>query len=108
MTGIEVTDSEESDEEDLAVFQRHWFSACAELTVLGSSQRDGRLSQVRDELRRKLNQMLGGMPETQSNNLAEAILNAAYTRPGQTAQILQRRNTQTQNNRYFLLICYYK
>lgn len=109
--GVEATDSEGSeieDEEDQAVFQRHWFSVSVEQAATGLGGRDGRLAQVRAETRRRLRQIVRGLPDTAmrvsmgldvngSWALAEAVLNAAKKFPTKTAQILSGKDGHHHN-----------
>ncbi|KAJ4448657.1 hypothetical protein ANN_00047, partial [Periplaneta americana] len=99
--GVEVSDSEESDGEESAVYQRHWFSAWLETDLAcvdGQREREGRLGQMRAELRRRLNQTWRGMPlpslgppgkSPYSNALVEALLDSARRQPSQSALFLR-------------------
>ncbi|KAK7867583.1 hypothetical protein R5R35_005283 [Gryllus longicercus] len=105
--GVEVSDSEESDlEEETSIFQRHWFSGCGEPGVCGTSdsegQREGRLAQLRSEMRRKLGQMWAGMPVHHAGVLVGALVQSARTHPTQSALLLQagrRHWRQSKHNR---------
>ncbi|PSN38483.1 hypothetical protein C0J52_15872 [Blattella germanica] len=94
--GVEVSDSEESDSEETAVYQRHWFSGWLESGL--QCERESRLNQTRAELRRRVNQTLRGMPLPplgppgrfeHSNLLVEALLDSSRRHPSQTALFLR-------------------
>jgi len=96
VTGVEVSDSEESDLEDAPIYQRHWFSALLESGL--SCERESRLGQIRAELRRRVNQTWRGMPlpplgphgrNQHSNLLVEALLQSARRHPSQAALFLR-------------------
>lgn len=92
VTGVEVSESEESDSEESPVYQRHWFSALMESGL--TCERESRLGQTRAELRRKVIQIWRGMPlpplgphgrNQHSNVLLEALLDSARRHPSQAA-----------------------
>lgn len=92
--GVEVSDSEESElDEETSIYQRHWFSGCGEMGVYGSGdsegQREGRLAQLRSEMRRRLSQMLAGMPIHHADVLVNALVQSARTHPTQSALLLE-------------------
>ncbi|XP_068081444.1 INO80 complex subunit D isoform X2 [Anabrus simplex] len=88
--GVEASESEESDlDEETGIFQRHWFFNCGEQSACGDGQREGRLTQMRTEMRRKLGQMWGGMPLQHSDMLVGALIQSARTHPSQTALLLR-------------------
>jgi hypothetical protein len=96
VTGVEVSESEESDSEEIPVYQRHWFSALMESGL--ACERESRLGQMRAELRRKVIQIWRGMPlpplgprgrNQHSSVLLEALLDSARRHPSQAALFVQ-------------------
>jgi hypothetical protein len=92
VTGVEVSDSDETDSEEAPVYQRHWFSALLETGL--ACERESRLGQIRAELRRRVNQTWRGMPlpplgprgrNQQLNLLVQALLDSARRHPSQAA-----------------------
>jgi hypothetical protein len=116
VTGVEVSESEESDSEESPVYQRHWFSALMESGL--TCERESRLGQTRAELRRKVIQIWRGMPlpplgphgrNQHSNVLLEALLDSARRHPSQAALFVRSSehgkgcHSHMRNNR---LVCF--
>ena len=102
--GLEPSDSESSDIDDVddirssAVFQRHWFSGWLEPGLCPDGLREGRLTQVRTELRRRLAQLCGTAQTSafseSTSDLMTSIAAAAKIRPGITAKHLAPSKTR--------------
>lgn len=102
--GLEPSDSESSEIDDVddirssAVFQQHWFSGWLEPGLCPDGHREGRLTQVRTELRRRLAQLCGtAQTSTFSEspiNLMTSVAAAAKIKPGSTAKHLAPSKTR--------------
>lgn len=84
------TDSDDSDLDEGLVYQKHWFSGWMEAGsgLASEERREGRLSQLRAELRRKLSQVWGARRDPGVSPLPKCVIDAAKTKPSQTALLL--------------------
>ncbi|KAJ9585816.1 hypothetical protein L9F63_020518, partial [Diploptera punctata] len=113
--GVEVSDSEDSDSEERAIYQRHWFSGWLESGFAG--ERESRQGFLRAELRRRVNQTLRGLPLPplgphgrfdRSNLLVEALLDSARRHPSQTALFLRSHPISSKMTMLVKRLCSYR
>nr|CAD7397919.1 unnamed protein product [Timema poppensis] len=89
--GLETSSSEEeSDSEDVGTYQRHWFSSWTEPGMYVEGHRNGKLSVVRAELRRRLGQMCEGLVGQRECTWLGALLDTANAHPMQAALFLSQ------------------
>ncbi|XP_034233591.1 INO80 complex subunit D-like isoform X2 [Thrips palmi] len=89
-TKVVESDSDDSDLEEGLVYQKHWFSGWMEAGsgLASEDKREGRLLQIRNEFRRKLSQVWGTRRDPGTLPLPKCVINAASTKPSQTALLL--------------------
>ena len=90
-SAIAENESEDSDLEEGLVYQKHWFSGWREAGsgLAGEERREGRLSQLRAELRRKLRQVLASSRDPAQSPLPACVMESAMTKPSKTALLLR-------------------